>query len=433
MTALEPAAETRSADPPPDLNELLDDERVRELRDYGRRWLRGFRSAKSRSSNAERLGLPRDWIPALDDVTESGSRRSRRSGYTGNEWLLWCFTHGVPYFAPTGDDLNRWLDALAADGYAQRTQTAMLSSVSSFFQHLIREDVLEANPANKVDRRTRNLQPSKSGKAGKPFTFEQVRALLEAAWLLTTRTRNGRRDRAMLELLAGTGMRADELVQLDRADYYRPSPGAPAELAITGKGGHTRTIGVPVEVADAVDDYHASLTNAGTVDRHGHAGGRVRQPLFVSAKGERLHTSHVAAVLKRVVDTFAPQYTPREHWKRELLRTSVGARVAAELAPLRGHAHPHRLRHAYGTNAIEAGVPIRQVQRDLGHADVATTETYVHDQQQAANSASHQLSPGLHRGWLTPRGTSRIAEVDAEQLPGQTSVPMPDTESTEHR
>lgn len=423
MTALEPAAEPRSDEPPPDLNDLRDDERVRELREIARRWLRGFRSAKSRSSNAERLGLPRDWIPALDETAEDSPRRGRRSGYTGHEWLLWCWQAGVPYFAPSSDDLNRWLDQLASAGYAQRTQTAMLSSVSSFFRHLIREDVLEANPAERVDRRTRNLQPSKQGKAGKPFTFEQVRALLEAAWLLASRTRNGHRDRAMLELLAGTGMRADELVQLDRANYYRPSPGAPAELVITGKGGRTRTIGVPVEVADAVDDYQAGLPTAGAVAARGHAGPRTRQPLFVSATGERLHTSHVAAVLKRLVATFAPERTPRERWKRELLRTAIGARVAAELAPLRGHAHPHRLRHAYGTNALNAGVPIRQVQKDLGHADVATTETYVHDQAQAANSAAHQLSPGLHRGWLAPRSTAEQARAaERDELPGQTSI-----------
>ncbi len=428
---LEPAADTRSSDPPPDLNELLDDDRVRELRDYGRRWLRGFRSAKSRTSNAERLGMPRDWVPSLDDTAEARSRRRSGRGYTGNEYLLWCWQQGVPYFAPSGDDLNRWLDQLAHVGYASRTQTAMLSSVSSFFRHLIREGVLTGNPANTVDRRTRNLQPSKQGKVGKPLTFEQVRALLEGAYLLAARTRNGLRDRAMLELLAGTGMRADEVVQLDRADYHRPSPGAPADLTITGKGGHTRTIGVPVEVADAVDDYHASLTGAGALARHGEPGGRARQPLLTSATGGRLHTSHVPAVLKRVVDTFTPQRTPREQWKRELLRSSLGARVASELAPLRGHAHPHRLRHAYGTHAIEAGVPIRQVQRDLGHADVATTETYVHDQQQAANSASHQLAPGLHRGWLAPRTTAhRARAAERDELPGQTAVPMPGQDNT---
>lgn len=396
-----------------------------QLQRHCQQWLRGYSSIKTRTSYAERLGIPRHWIPGRS--SPSGTRGRKPRGYTGHEWLLWCLHHGVPYLQPDRDDLNRWLDELAEAGYAQRSQATMLSAVSSFYRHLLREGLVNANPVERIDRNARALRPPKQSRARAPLSWEQTRALLEAAWLLSTRTRHGLRDRAMLEVLVTTGLRADELVELDRADYHRPSPGAPGQLTITGKGGHTRVTGLPVEVADAVDDYHAGLPTAGTVAPAGHAGGRVRQPLFATSTGGRLHTSHVTAVLKRVVDTLTPTTPPREHWKRELLRSAVGARLAAELAPIKGRVHPHRLRHSYGTHAINAGVPIRQVQRDLGHADVATTEAYVHDEHQAAHSAAHQLSPGLHRGWLTARNTRETArEAERAETPGQLSVDLPD-------
>ena len=391
---------------PPNLDDLTDDPRVSQLRDDLAAWLRRYRSMKTRESYAERLGVPRTWIPERPEP--SGKGRKPR-GYSGTEWLLGCWRNSVPYSEPDADDVNRWLDELDQRGYVQRTQAAWVASASSFYQHLARLGRVDRNPMATVDRRSRELRSSDMAKTRTPLAWDQTRALLEAAWLIAERTRNGPRDRAMIELLVCTGMRAKELVDLDLDSYDRPSPGAGGSVLVSRKGGTLQRLGVPVPTADAVDDYLAER-RPGTVARAGERGGRLRQPLFVSSSGERLHPKHVPYLLRRLVDTFVPDTQPRERWKRELLQSQAGTRLAATLAPLKGKASPHRIRHSYGTHALEAGVPQRQVQQDLGHSDPATTEGYLADKHQAENAAGHQLSPALHRGWWTPRTTRDRAQ-----------------------
>lgn len=83
-----------------------------------------------------------------------------------------------------------------------------------------------------------------------------------------------------------------------------------------------------------------------------------------------------------------------------MLDTAEARFVATHLQPLCDTIHPHSARHSYATHAIERGVPPRQVQRDLGHAALSTTEGYLHDENAVRDSAAHELAPALHRGWL---------------------------------
>ena len=123
------------------------------------------------------------------------------------------------------------------------------------------------------------------------------------------------------------------------------------------------------------------------------------RPVFVTSTGRRVHTSHLQAVLTRLCTTFTDA-TPRTQGLKDLLATPEAEFVATHLGPLRDTIHPHSARHSYATHAVERGVPPRQVQRDLGHAVLATTEGYLHDEDNVRNSAAHELAPALHRGWL---------------------------------
>ncbi|MFD0488557.1 tyrosine-type recombinase/integrase [Saccharopolyspora spinosporotrichia] len=67
--------------------------------------------------------------------------------------------------------------------------------------------------------------------------------------------------------------------------------------------------------------------------------------------------------------------------------------------------HPHSARHSYATHAKNRGAEARQVQKDLGHTSLSTTEGYLHDAENLANSAAHDLSPALHRGFPTTTTT----------------------------
>lgn len=371
-------------------------------------FLRIYASLNTRLAYATDLGIPLDWVPGYS-APDPGRRRGRprRHQPTGLEWLAWSLRAGFTSFADIRvEHVERWLDELARAGYSDATRARMLSAVSAFYQkYLLREGLAEHNPAALVDRRTQHLNRA----TGTPsvttgWSFEACRALLLAAYLLAERGRNGRRDRAMIEILIGTGIRAEELVATNLLDYRRPTPGDIGVLRIHGKGAKDRQVALAVPVADALDAYLARRRPPTVPALAGQVGLAPPEPLFITSTGARVHVSHIVAVLRRLCATFAPgpdAAPPRARWLADLLTTSEAAVIATHLGPLRATIHPHSARHSYATHAIERGVPPRQVQQDLGHSALSTTEGYLHDQDNIRNSGAHELAPGLHRGWLT--------------------------------
>jgi site-specific recombinase XerD len=369
-------------------------------------FLRIYASVNTRLAYATDLGIPLDWVPGYVPPDPHRRRgRRRRAQPTGLEWLTWCLHNGFRSFADVQvEHVERWLDDLAQAGYSDATRGRMLSSVSAFYQkYLLREGLAQHNPAALVDRRTQHLNRA----AGTPsvtarWSFEACRALLLAAYLLAERRQHGHRDRAMVEVLIGTGVRADELVATNLTDYRRHTPGDIGVLRIHGKGAKEREVALAAPVADAVDIYLAHRQAPAVPALLGQVGRTPPDPLFITNTGRRVHVSHVTAVLRRLCATFAPAPdTAYARWLPDLLTTSQAAFITTHLGPLRETIHPHSARHSYATHAIARGVPARQVQRDLGHAALSTTEGYLHDEDNIRNSAAHELSAALHRGWVT--------------------------------
>ncbi len=370
-------------------------------------FLRIYASLNTRLAYATDLGLPLDWVPGYRPPEGTRRRgRARRAQPTGLEWLPWCLRNGFTSFAEIRvEHVERWLAELAEAGYSDATRARMLSAVSAFYRkYLLREGLAQDNPAALVDRSAQHLNRRASTPATtKMWSFEACRALLMAAYLLADRHRHGRRDRAMVEVLVGTGVRAEELVSVHVDDHHRPTPGGAASLRVHGKGAKDRRVALAAPVADAVEDYLAVRTHPTVPALPGQAGRPTSEALFVTGTGARVHVSHVQSLLRRLCATFAPSPDappPRARWLRELLTTEQAAFIASHLAPLRDTIHPHSARHSYATHAIGRGAEPRQVQKDLGHSALATTEGYLHDADTLASSAAHELSPALHRGWL---------------------------------
>jgi integrase/recombinase XerD len=212
--------------------------------------------------------------------------------------------------------------------YRATSVARTLSAVRSFHRFLVREGVTERDPAAGV------AQPRLPRSLPRPLPADDVRRLLEAP---AESSPTGVRDRAILELLYGSGLRISELTGMDVDDLDLEE----GSLRVLGKGGKEREVPLGSFAHEAVDAY---LTRG----RPALATGVSRGALFLNARGGRLSRQSCARLLGRYV----------------------------RLAGIDRRVTLHTLRHSFATHLLEGGADVRVVQELLGHASVATTQIY---------------------------------------------------------
>jgi integrase/recombinase XerD len=236
---------------------------------------------------------------------------------------------GSPADATT-DRLAEYVATMRAEGKAATTISRRIAATRSFYRHQVLLGARTDNPAAELElpRRRRTLPRTLS-----PGEAER---LIDAA---TGTTPRSLRDRALVELLYGAGLRVSEAVGLERSavDLERRL------VRCIGKGSKERVVPIGREAAEALRRYLAR--GRPFLDR------RHRPELFLNAKGGPLTRAGAFFILRRLAG-------------------------AAGLEPER--VHPHLLRHSFATHLLEGGADLRSVQEMLGHADLATTELYTH-------------------------------------------------------
>jgi integrase/recombinase XerD len=212
--------------------------------------------------------------------------------------------------------------------YRATSVARALSAVRSFHRFLVREGVTDRDPAAGV------AQPRLPRSLPRPIPVEEIRRLLDAP---DPATPGGLRDRAILELLYGSGLRISELTGLD-VDDLDPDAGS---VRVLGKGGKEREVPLGSFAKQALDAYI-------TRGRPALASSTSRGALFLNARGGRLSRQSCARLLGRYV----------------------------RLAGIERRVTLHTLRHSFATHLLEGGADVRVVQELLGHASVATTQIY---------------------------------------------------------
>jgi integrase/recombinase XerD len=230
----------------------------------------------------------------------------------------------------TPAELAAYVAQLRADGLAATTIARRVAALRSFYRHQVLLGARPDNPAAELElpRRRRALPRTLS-----PGEAER---LIEAAAGTTPRLL---RDRALVELLYGAGLRVSEAVGLERASVDLEK----RLVRCVGKGSKERVVPIGREAAEALRRYLAR--GRPYLDK------RHRPELFLNAKGGGLTRAGAFLILRRLAAT-------------------------AGLEP--GRVHPHLLRHSFATHLLEGGADLRSVQEMLGHADLATTELYTH-------------------------------------------------------
>ena len=228
------------------------------------------------------------------------------------------------------EDLERWLAGMRADGLAPSTLARRISAVRTYFRHLNVIGTRTDNPAAaiKLPRRARRLPRALS-----PADTER---LIDAATGTTPRTL---RDRALVELLYGAGLRVSEAVGLEKNGIDLDA----RIVRVFGKGGKERLVPLGRPATEAARRYLAL--------GRPHLDRRYRPELFLNARGGPLTRAGAFLILRRLAEK-------------------------AGLEPER--VHPHLLRHSFATHLLEGGADLRSVQEMLGHADLSTTERYTH-------------------------------------------------------
>ncbi|MBA3839248.1 MAG: tyrosine recombinase XerC [Thermoleophilaceae bacterium] len=243
-------------------------------------------------------------------------------------------------------DVRRYAGALSERGLSRGTVARKLAAVRSFHRHLVSRGELAANPADLVPspRRDDHLP-----RVLKPAEAEELLARIPAREPLEVR------DRALVELAYGAGLRAEELVRLDVADLSLDAE----EVRVSGKGGRTRIVPVGEPAGLALGRYLETARPTLLGDR------RDEPALLVSRSGRRLSTSDVRRRLGR--------------WVRA--------------AALQGGVSPHTLRHSFATHLLEGGADLRSIQELLGHATISTTQTYTRIESGRLRKAYAQAHP----------------------------------------
>lgn len=337
-----------------------------ELRGQLAEWLSQYANAGTRRTYAYALGLPTDWVDSLDPTTEVraavgvGGKRVPPAAGVGVlhqlAWFRWCAARGLDPRAATGAEVKAWLHTLDAAGAEKRTRQRMLSTLSAFYGHLTETGVVPANPAALNRARLGLGSTARDASPTIRLTAVQLRALLDAAAQLPNRTRYrnlyARRAVAVVALLT-LGLRVSELVGLDR-DSLVVSGGEPM-LRVLGKGGVHREVYLTDLAATALHDYLAERDRAADTAVPALRGrtSANRAPLIATREGRRCSRFDINALLRRVAVQAGPA-----------------------LADVVDRVHPHALRHAYVTIALEQDARIQHVQADVGHASISTTQYY---------------------------------------------------------
>lgn len=229
-------------------------------------------------------------------------------------------------------ELSYFSAALHELGIAPRSQARMLSAVRSFYSFLQLEGVRPDNPAELLE------SPVIGRHLPEVLSVEEVEAMLEAVDLTEP---TGRRNRAMLEMLYGSGLRVSELCNLERRrvnfeDGY---------LNVSGKGSKERIVPLSEPAVEQTLLYLQEREEREDPVKPGE-----EDFLFLNRRGAHLTRQMIFTIVRRTADA----------------------------AGIEKVISPHTLRHSFATHLLEGGANLRAIQDMLGHESISTTEIYLH-------------------------------------------------------
>jgi len=243
-------------------------------------------------------------------------------------------------------DLRRFIGFINELGVLPSSQARILSGVKAFYKYLLTEDLIVSDPSELLE------SPKIQRKLPDTLSYNDINKLIAAIDLSKP---EGPRNKAIMEVLYGCGLRVSELTELKLSNLYLDIE----FVKVTGKGSKERLVPIGGEAIKALKIWIDNV--------------RIHIPIkkgeddfvFLNRRGARLSRVYIFLMIKEL----------------------------AEVTGLKKNISPHTFRHSFATHLVEGGADLRAVQEMLGHESITTTEIYTHLDREYLKSTIIQHHP----------------------------------------
>ena len=214
---------------------------------------------------------------------------------------------------------------------SSRSQARIISSLKSFFEYLIFEQLRDTNPTDLIE------SPKIGRKLPETLSEQEINQLINAIDLSTD---EGERNRAILEIMYSCGLRVSELIHLKISDLFFNE----GFIRIIGKGNKERFVPIHQKAQKYISIYIKEIRSHVTIKKSHE------DTLFLSRRGKSLSRQMIFMLIKTLA-----------------VNINLNKKIS-----------PHTLRHSFATHLLKNGADLRAIQQMLGHESITTTEVYVH-------------------------------------------------------
>lgn len=280
-----------------------------------------------------------EWDSAIDDFRvfirlERSLSDNSLKAYISDVLKFRTFIEsGYPGTAPAAvklEHLREFLNTLSATGTGARSQARIISGLRAFYRYLLLNDIIESDPTKLLDL------PRTGRKLPDVLSVAEIETMLGSIDLSKP---FGLRNKTVIEIMYGCGLRVSELVGLGITDLYLKK----GFVRITGKGDKQRLVPIGGEASKSLRLYLEERRTLPVSKGHENV-------VFLNRLGKRLTRVMIFTIVKKIA-----------------LRAGIKKNIS-----------PHTFRHSFASHLIDGGADLRAVQEMLGHESILTTEIYTH-------------------------------------------------------
>ena len=250
----------------------------------------------------------------------------------------------------TQDTIENFFAYLYDLNIGATSQARILSGLKSFWNYLIQEDITDKNPTELIS------SPSLGRHLPDVLSYEEIQAMIDSIDLSQP---NGHRNKAMIEVMYGCGLRVSELIGLQISDIYKDD----GFLRIFGKGSKERLVPIGNSSLKILFQYIDGAR------KHIQVKPKFTDTVFLNSRGTGLTRQTVFLLVKELAE-----------------KNSIHKSIS-----------PHTFRHSFATHLLEGGANLLAVQQMLGHASVSTTEIYTHISDDLLRETLTEFHPRLKK------------------------------------